>query len=84
MDSCAQLISLQCHVLSFLYPTSPLVQTERTVDPFVIYNPVYSSIREEMSATAYGRDYAALEERTAVWGLLNCVHMCVLCMCMCI
>ena len=42
------------------------VQEEKNVDPFVIYNPVYSLIREEMSAAAYGRDYAALEERTAV------------------
>ena len=36
------------------------------MDPFVIYNPVYSLIREEMSIAAYGRDYAALEERTTV------------------
>ena len=36
------------------------------MDPFVIYNPEYSIIREEMSTAAYGRDYEELEEHSAV------------------
>ena len=38
----------------------------KNVDPFVMYNPAYGSIREEMCAAAYGRDYTELEQRTAV------------------
>ena len=41
-------------------------QEQKTLDPFVIYNPVYAPVREEMSAAAYGRDYKDLEEHTAV------------------
>ena len=41
-------------------------QEQKTLDPFVIYNPVYAPVREEMSAAAYSRDYKDLEEHTAV------------------
>jgi hypothetical protein len=46
---------------------------QKTLDPFVIYNPVYAPVREEMSAAAYGRDYKDLEEHTAALQPQECV-----------
>lgn len=42
------------------------VQEEETLDPFVMYNPLYATIRQEMSATAYGRSYEELEKHATV------------------
>ena len=41
-------------------------EEEKNVDPFVMYNPAYRSIRVEMCAAAYGRDYTKLEQHMAV------------------
>ena len=41
-------------------------QEEKTLDPFVIHNPTYSPLREGMTTAAYGRDYKALEDSSAV------------------
>ena len=45
---------------------SILKQEKKTLDPFVMYNPAYATIREEMSVAAYGRDYEELEQHIAV------------------
>ena len=45
---------------------SHILQEKNALDLFVMYNPAYATVKEEMSAAAYGRDYKELEEHTAV------------------
>ena len=45
------------------------------MDPFVLYNPVYYTLREEMNAAAYGKDYKHIEEHTnVIYVLCNVTH----------
>ncbi|CAI8002393.1 E3 ubiquitin-protein ligase rnf213-alpha [Geodia barretti] len=48
---------------------------QNTLDPFVMYNPIYGVIREEMSAAAFGRDYKELEEHATALHPQECVPL---------
>ena len=43
-----------------------LSQEHQTVDPFVIYNPLYSVLRECVSGAVYGKRFQQLTEHTRV------------------
>ena len=43
-----------------------VTQEQKSLDPFVMYNTTYTTVREEMSAAAYGRDYKQLKEHIEV------------------
>ncbi|CAI8034865.1 E3 ubiquitin-protein ligase RNF213 [Geodia barretti] len=50
-------------------------QEKKTLDPFVMYNPAYATIREDMSVAAYGRDYEELEQDIADLQPQECVPL---------
>ena len=43
-----------------------VLSQEKTVDPFVMYNPVYSPLREVVNAAAYGKAFDRLVQTTEV------------------
>jgi len=53
---------------------SVLSQEQQTVDPFVIYNPLYSVLRECVSGAVYGKQFQQLMESTRVGIASNTIY----------
>ena len=50
-----------------------LSQEQQTVDPFVIYNPLYSILRECVNEAMYGKQFQQLKKSTKVGAASNTI-----------
>ena len=53
---------------------SVLSQEQQTIDPFMIYNPLYSVLRECVSGAVYGKQFQQLTESTRVGVASNTIY----------
>ena len=53
---------------------SVLSQEQQTIDPFMIYNPLYSVLREHVSGAVYGKQFQQLTESTRVGVASNTIY----------